>query len=726
MMLALIKKELRSLFLNPISLTVISILNVAPVVAFAVYLGITQSKGAYAGFESMVSLMAIIIALLIPLVSARAMSSERKNGTDDFLLSLPISKTSVILSKFLSNVVFFLLPIAIMAVFPPVFSKFGEVNYKHCYLALLTLFLFEVFIIALSIMLSTLLKRTLTATLAAYGVSVLSFLFGTLSSLVRLLPLGTGFDKVVGGMLAELSFFKKIDAVILERFDFTTVIFFVLGIAVFLTVALVAKDKNKLLASISVLLVACIGILPMLIPYSVRQTDLSESKLYTPNTSVASYLSKNEEPITVYLIDPYTNEDSLYYAIVNTVESGKNIKLQIVNSAEDKEFLKKYGLEGQTQQSLSYAMVVEGKNRWKFLNGEDYFAYYNKSMGYLTSSEFQYRYTYCASLINQYYPQYDKLNVQMQEALEKCAQIMMSLQSETFVCLQIEDAIAEAVAYVNAEYIPTVYFLTGHGEEGTTINPYDFKTAGYLPVNADLAVINSPSEDYSAEEVATLIKYVENGGKLYILVDTDNYSMPNLSSLLAHFGLSVDSSVISVNEKTEVEVSVNKDHGAFSEMTASKVTLKNISKINTAEGTKYKYTPMLSYVETSGEGESATSVEHPVAVSVSEGKETRVALFTGAITFNSLENGLTEDELERVSPCVSNTMAWMFDAFDSGLSPTPAKIYDKALYIANSGDIIKVTVIFAVAVLAITGVAGVCIATRRLRSKKAINKKDDD
>ena len=209
MMLALIKKELRSLFLNPISLTVISILNVAPVVAFAVYLGITQSKGAYAGFESMVSLMAIIIALLIPLVSARAMSSERKNGTDDFLLSLPISKTSVILSKFLSNVVFFLLPIAIMAVFPPVFSKFGEVNYTHCYLALLTLFLFEVFIIALSIMLSTLLKRTLTATLAAYGVSVLSFLFGTLSSLVRLLPLGTGFDKVVGGMLAGLSGFKK-------------------------------------------------------------------------------------------------------------------------------------------------------------------------------------------------------------------------------------------------------------------------------------------------------------------------------------------------------------------------------------------------------------------------------------------------------------------------------------------------------------------------------------
>ena len=96
------------------------------------------------------------------------------------------------------------------------------------------------------------------------------------------------------------------------------------------------------------------------------------------------------------------------------------------------------------------------------------------------------------------------------------------------------------------------------------------------------------------------------------------------------------------------------------------------------------------------------------------------------MTFNSLDSGLSEEEIERVSPCISNTMAWMFDAFDSGLNPTPAKVYDKAIFVADSGEITKVTVILAVAVLAITGVAGVCIATRRLRSKKSINKKDDD
>ena len=729
MIFTLIKKELRALFLNPVSLTVISILNISPVIAVAIYLKLTQTNGAYAGFETVVSLMAMFFAVLIPVVSSRAVSDEKKQGTYDFLLSMPISKATVIISKLLSHVIFFAVPTAVMAVFPLIFSKFGDVNYKHCYLALLMLFLFEIFVISLSLMLSTLLKKSRTAMIAADGIMVLSFLFGILSSLVRLLPLGTGFDRVVAGMLAELSLFKKLDAIVFERFDITTAVFFALGTFVFILVALFTDKQEKkktLFASLSILLVACVGILPMLMPYKLRQIDLSESKLYTPNSSVKSYLSQNEDPITVYLIDPYTNEEKLYYAIINTVESGKNIKLQIVNSSEDTEFLKKYGLEGQSQQSLSYAMVIESDARWKFINGEDYFSYYNKSMGHLTSSEFQYRYTYCATLINQYYPQYDKLSAEMKAALEKCAQIMTSLQSETFVCLQVEDAIAEAVAYVTADCIPTVYFLTGHGEEGASVNPYDFKSAGYLPINADLVVINSPSADYSAEEISTLIKYVDNGGKLYILADTENYSMPNFASLLAHYGLSVDNSVISVNGKTEVPVSVNKEHGAFSAMSASEVTLKNISKITISEGTKYKHTTMLSYNETVGEGESASKVAHPVALSVSEDGKTKITLFTGAITFNSLNNGLTEEELERVSPCVSNTMAWMFEPFDSGLSTTPAKIYDKALYLANDGDITKITVLASVAVVAITAIAVVYMVTRNLRSKKAVNKKDND
>lgn len=718
-MLTLIKKDLKYLFCNPFSLAVISVLNLVPAIAFAIFLKISQTQRAYAGFENIVSLMVLFFAAAIPIVSVLLVCRDKKLGTDEFLFSMPVSRATVTLSKIFSLIIFFTLPTVIMAVFPIVFKSFGAVNMLHAYTALILLEAFEIFVISLSVMIAEKKGKPILASIISYSVLIISFAFGVLSSLVRLIPFGTGFDKVFGGILYELSIFKKADTVVYELFDWTALAFFIVGATVFVFVA-IAESKRKIVVTlVSGLLVACVGVLPMLLPYSVRQIDINEYNLYTASNSAEKYISSIDEDITVYLIDPYTNEQELYNAIIRTVESNKNIKLQIVNSAEDREFLEKYGLNNLSQEILSYAMVVQGEKRWHFLNGQDYFSYYNRSMGYLTSSELEYRYTYCATLLNQYYAYYDKLGADMQEALQKCAQIMKSLQNETYVCLNFENVFAYALSYVTADMIPTVYFLSGHGEEGTVANPYNFKENPVLPQNADTAVINSPSEDYSESEINALIDYVENGGKLYIFTDLENYSMPNFMSLLSRYGLSVENEPISNEGKTLVTASLNKEHEAFSAMSAKEVTVKDVSKITFAEGTKYSYYPMLSYNYKEGEGESAKELQIPVAVAVCEGEQKKITLFTGATTFNSSDNGLSEEELERVSPCVTNVMSWMIDEFESDAPDNPPKIYQKSLYLADDGQITKITVAFVAAALAITVSVAVYVLARKLRSKRA-------
>ena len=716
-MLTLIKKDLKYLFCNPFSLAVISVLNLVPAIAFAIFLKISQTQRAYAGFENIVSLMVLFFAAAIPIVSVLLVCRDKKLGSDEFLFSMPVSRATVTLSKIFSLIIFFTLSTVIMAVFPIVFKSFGAVNMLHAYTALVLLEAFEIFVISLSVMIAEKKGKPILASIISYSVLIISFAFGVLSSLVRLIPLGTGFDKVFGGILYELSIFKKADTVVYELFDWTALAFFIVGATVFVFVA-IAESKRKIVVTlVSGLLVACVGVLPMLLPYSVRQIDINEYSLYTASDSAEKYISSIDEDITVYLIDPYTNEQELYNAIIRTVESNKNIKLQIVNSAEDREFLEKYGLNNLSQEILSYAMVVQGEKRWHFLNGQDYFSYYNRSMGYLTSSELEYRYTYCATLLNQYYAYYDKLGADMQEALQKCAQIMKSLQNETYVCLNFENVFAYALSYVTADMIPTVYFLSGHGEEGTVANPYNFKENPVLPQNADTAVINSPSEDYSESEINALIDYVENGGKLYIFTDLENYSMPNFMSLLSRYGLSVENEPISNEGKTLVTASLNKEHEAFSAMSAKEVTVKDVSKITFAEGTKYSYYPMLSY--NYKEGESAKELQIPVAVAVCEGEQKKITLFTGATTFNSSDNGLSEEELERVSPCVTNVMSWMIDEFESDAPDNPPKIYQKSLYLADDGQITKITVAFVAAALAITVSVAVYVLARKLRSKRA-------
>lgn len=728
-MFTLIKKELRALFCNPVSLAAISVLNIAPAVILAVYLTLSRTQGSYAGFENVISVMSLLTAVIIPAVASASISKEYKNQTADYLNSLPISRCEIVFSKFISLSAFFLIPCLIMASFPMILSGFATVNYVHSFISLGMLAVFEIFIISLSLMLSSVTGKTLSAMVISYSAIVVSFLFGILSPLVRLLPFGTGFDKVVAGILKELSIFKKFDYIVFELFDWTSLLFFALSIVMFLTVALlfykksrkrVKKLKNakkKCVASIGALLLVTVGFLPMFLPYSLRQIDVNANKLYTVADSTEKYLSSVDEPITVYIIDPYSNQEDLYNVIVRTLESGKNIKIETVNSRESKEFLKEYGLDSVNSDLLAYSMIVKSEKRWRFISPDNYFVYYNKTMGYLTMEELQYRYSYALKYLNTYYSSYDKLSDDMKKFLDSCLAIANSIQSETAVCIQVGDVIADAVAYVTAEKIPTVYSLTGHGEKGNISNSYDLSKEGKVPKDADILMINAPDSDYSEAEIKAIEDFADAGGKLYVLIDKANISMPNISSLLSYYGLSVSDEIISKDDKTIVDVSLNKEHPAFETLSASEVTVKDVSNIaSDTQKTQYTYTPMLTYK--SGEGENAT--EQTVAISVSEGDKIRLTLFTGAVTFNDNNNGIEEEVLERTSLCVSSTLSWMFDAFDSGLTSNPPKLYDKSVYRADGGDVAKIVVVFAVIIpLVIAAISVVYVVVKHLKSNRS-------
>lgn len=112
-----------------------------------------------------------------------------------------------------------------------------------------------------------------------------------------------------------------------------------------------------------------------------------------------------------------------------------------------------------------------------------------------------------------------------------------------------ENAITTAVAEVlrTADY--TLYELTGHGEvalesdftdtlanAGVTVEELNLITAGTVPEDAAALLINAPLTDLTAAEAATLVAYLQGGGRL--LVSTDlTVETPNLDSMLAAVGM---------------------------------------------------------------------------------------------------------------------------------------------------------------------------------------------
>ena len=723
-LLTLIKKDLKSLFCKPVFLGLIALLCAIPIVMLVVSLSTNVAYMVYTGFEHIVAVMVIALAIATPVVSVMSVCREHHKGTYEMLCSMPVSREEILASKIISQTVFFLMPMLIMIPFPIIFDSFGDVNFLQCYLALALLLAFELFVISMSVMIASKMGRALISATIAYLVLALSYLLGILSPAVRFLPFGTGFDSIFGGFLAELSFFVKTESISYELFDWTSLAFFIIGTAIFVFITF-ARSKRKIASiAISLALVLAVGVIPMLLPYRLRQIDINANKLYTPSADASEYLSSLKDKVTVYLIDPYGGEESLYNAILRTVDEGKSVNLKIVNSSEDKDILERFGLAEVSSDQLAYVMIVEGQNeRWRLITPSNYFWYYNNSkdnnLGYLSAEMYYYYYEYCERILNNYSSSYDSLSDNAKETFDKCAKLYQSLKYETFACLNIEKALTEAIAYVTADSVPTAYYVSGHGEDVLPEISYSLKSNASIPSDVDLLIIDTPTEDYSEGEINTLIKYVDNGGKLCLFLGKANYDMPNLSRLLAHYGLSIDSTVITTDEKTVITATLNKKHESFSSLiSAGDIELENASRITTVEGGKFTYSTMLYYKHTEGEGEDAKSYEYPVAVSVSENNEKRIALFTGGDAFGE-NSSLGEEELERASTVRSYVESWMFDEFSANIVNTNPKVYQRPLYLAENTQIAKIAVIFSAIVAMAAASIAVYIITRRVRSKKA-------
>lgn len=82
---------------------------------------------AVANFEYVLGFISLIFVGLVPILTMRVLAEERKQRTDQLLYSLPITTTDIILGKYLALLVVFLIPLVIVAFYPLIFAKFGDV-----------------------------------------------------------------------------------------------------------------------------------------------------------------------------------------------------------------------------------------------------------------------------------------------------------------------------------------------------------------------------------------------------------------------------------------------------------------------------------------------------------------------------------------------------------------------------------------------------------------------
>jgi ABC-type uncharacterized transport system involved in gliding motility auxiliary subunit len=118
-----------------------------------------------------------------------------------------------------------------------------------------------------------------------------------------------------------------------------------------------------------------------------------------------------------------------------------------------------------------------------------------------------------------------------------------------------EEDITNAIIKITREEKKTLYFLEGHGEQtveetgdsGYSILKGELEKLGYeikslalaltdnWPDDVSLLIVPGPEKDLLPNELETIRKYIEKGGRVFFMVDPQ--AAPNLKSFLAQFGI---------------------------------------------------------------------------------------------------------------------------------------------------------------------------------------------
>ena len=198
-MWAIVKKEFQSYFLSPIGYIYIGIFLLMCSIFF--YLDIFAYMST--DFTYMFGSASTVLTFIIPLLTMRMFSEERKNGTEQLLLTSPRSVTSIVLGKFIAAALVVLVSVALTLIYYAILCYFGEPQLGKSLVAILGFALLALAYISFGMFASSLTENQIIAAVISIAFFMLSwFLPGFSSAFVNFSLMDAFYMSFVNGAIS--------------------------------------------------------------------------------------------------------------------------------------------------------------------------------------------------------------------------------------------------------------------------------------------------------------------------------------------------------------------------------------------------------------------------------------------------------------------------------------------------------------------------------------------
>lgn len=211
-MLAIYKRELKSYFQSMIGPVFVAFLIAFTGIYFMAY----NMTAGYPYFSYTLSGSLMVFIVGIPLITMRSFSEERKNKTDQMLLTAPVSLWKVVFGKYFAMMTVIAVPNIIFCIFPLIIKSQGTAYLTVDYLSILVFFLLGCAYAAIGMFLSALTESQIIAFISTFGILLVLYLWDGILSMLPSSSVSGLVDVLILLTVATFYIWRMTDNVILS------------------------------------------------------------------------------------------------------------------------------------------------------------------------------------------------------------------------------------------------------------------------------------------------------------------------------------------------------------------------------------------------------------------------------------------------------------------------------------------------------------------------------
>lgn len=232
-MFAIFKRELRAYFTSPLGYVFLAIFYAFSGLFFYIF---SLSVGS-TDISSVFLMMFIVLMVFVPLLTMRLLSEDKKQKTDQLILTAPVSLLSIVMGKFLAAYAIFAIGVAVMPVYGFVMSTFATVSWLPIWGNTVGLLLLGGIFVSIGLFISSLTENQMIAAIGGFFINLMILLMNTLKS-----ALPNGFLQDV---LSSISVYSRYSEITSGIFSLSSLIFFVSVIFIFLFLTVRVLEKRR-------------------------------------------------------------------------------------------------------------------------------------------------------------------------------------------------------------------------------------------------------------------------------------------------------------------------------------------------------------------------------------------------------------------------------------------------------------------------------------------------